>query len=169
MNFDLPTSSRSYTHRVGRTARAGRTGMSLSFVVPKELWGKNKVVGCLSSAEKDEAVFAKIEKEQGARGSKIKEYNFDMKQVEAFRYRMEDALRSVTRSAIREARVKELKMEILNSDKLKVIFISFFCLIVLFLTFFFFLFIRHTLKTILWILNFLDMINPYILRVFSHT
>jgi len=126
MNFDLPTSSRSYTHRVGRTARAGRTGMSLSFVVLKELWGKNKVVGCLPSAEKDEAVFAKIEKEQGARGSKIKEYKFDMKQVEAFRYRMEDALRSVTRSAIREARVKELKTEIMNSDKLKVKNISLF-------------------------------------------
>jgi len=94
--------------------------MALSFIVPKELWGKNKVVGCLPSAAKDEGVFAKIEKEQGARGSKIKEYHFDMKQVEAFRYRMEDALRSVTRSAIREARVKELKTEILNSDKLKV-------------------------------------------------
>ncbi|KAF8909306.1 P-loop containing nucleoside triphosphate hydrolase protein [Gymnopilus junonius] len=119
LNFDLPTSSRSYTHRVGRTARAGRTGMSLSFVVPKDLWGKNKVNGCLPSAEHDETVFSKIEKEQAARGSKIKEYNFDMKQVEAFRYRMEDALRSVTRSAIREARVKELKTEILNSDKLK--------------------------------------------------
>lgn len=120
LNFDLPTTSRSYTHRVGRTARAGRTGMSLSFVVPSNLWGKDRVVGCLPSAEKDEAVFARIEKEQGARGSKIKEYQFDMKQVEAFRYRMQDALRSVTRAAIREARVKELKTEILNSDKLKV-------------------------------------------------
>ncbi|KAF8159583.1 P-loop containing nucleoside triphosphate hydrolase protein [Crassisporium funariophilum] len=119
LNFDLPTTSRSYTHRVGRTARAGRTGMSMSFVVLKAQWGKNKVIGCLPSAEKDEQVFAKIEKEQGARGSKIKEYNFDMKQVEAFRYRMEDALRSVTRAAIREARIKELKTEILNSDKLK--------------------------------------------------
>jgi ATP-dependent RNA helicase DDX56/DBP9 len=94
--------------------------MSLSFVVPAEQWGKNKVVGCLESAKNDEAVFAKIEMEQGARGSKIQQYNFDMKQVEAFRYRMEDALRSVTRSAIREARIKELKTEILNSDKLKV-------------------------------------------------
>ncbi|KAG6854245.1 hypothetical protein C0991_008938 [Blastosporella zonata] len=120
LNFDLPTTSRSYTHRVGRTARAGRTGMALSFVVPEDQWGKNKVVGCLPSAKGDEGVFAKIEKEQGARGSKIKEYNFDMKQVEAFRYRMEDALRSVTRSAIKEARIKELKTEILNSDKLKV-------------------------------------------------
>ncbi|RDB23582.1 ATP-dependent RNA helicase dbp9 [Hypsizygus marmoreus] len=119
LNFDLPTSSRSYTHRVGRTARAGRTGMALSFIVPRDQWGKNKVVGCVPSAKRDEDVFGKIEKEQGARGSKIKEYNFDMKQVEAFRYRMEDALRSVTRSAIKEARIKELKTEILNSDKLK--------------------------------------------------
>ncbi|KAF8347774.1 P-loop containing nucleoside triphosphate hydrolase protein [Amanita rubescens] len=119
LNFDLPTSARSYTHRVGRTARAGRTGMALSFVVPKEQWGKNKVVGCVPSTERDEIVFSKIEKEQAARGSKIKEYQFDMKQVEGFRYRMQDALRSVTRSAIKEARIKELKNEILNSDKLK--------------------------------------------------
>ncbi|KAL0060878.1 ATP-dependent DNA/RNA helicase [Marasmius tenuissimus] len=119
LNFDLPSSSRSYTHRVGRTARAGRTGMSLSFVVPEEEWGKNKIVGCLPSAKEDEKVFEKIEREQAARGSKIKEYKFDMKQVEAFRYRMEDALRAVTRSAIREARIKEVKVEILNSDKLK--------------------------------------------------
>jgi len=96
--------------------------MALSFVLPKDLWGKNKVIGCLPSAERDELVFSEIEEEQAARGPgcKIKEYQFDMKQVEAFRYRMEDALRSVTRAVIREARVKELKTEILNSDKLKV-------------------------------------------------
>lgn len=122
LNFDLPTSARAYTHRVGRTARAGRTGMSLSFVVPPEEWGKNKVVGWLPSAQNDERVFKRIEKEQGARGSQIKEYKFDMRQVEAFRYRMNDALRSVTRAAIREARIKELKNELLNSDKLKAYF-----------------------------------------------
>jgi ATP-dependent RNA helicase DDX56/DBP9 len=82
------------------------------------------VVGCVESTKKDEKVFARIEKEQAARGSKIKEYQFDMKQVEAFRYRMEDALRAVTRSSIREARIKELKTEILNSEKLKVFYAS---------------------------------------------
>ena len=77
-------------------------------------------MGGVPSTKHDETVFGRIEREQAARGSKVKEYQFDMKQVEAFRYRMEDALRAVTRSAIKEARIKELKTEILNSDKLKV-------------------------------------------------
>lgn len=120
LNFDLPSSARAYTHRVGRTARAGRSGMALSFVVPSDQWGKSKAVGSVPSAKNDEVVFARVEKEQAAKGSKLKEYQFDMKQVEAFKYRMEDALRAVTRTAIKEARIKELKTEILNSERLKV-------------------------------------------------
>lgn len=118
INFDLPTSSKSYTHRVGRTARAGRSGTALSFVVPQDQWGKKKVV-CCSTAEKDEEVWRRIERDQKDRGG-VKEWKFDKKQVEGFRYRMEDALRSVTRGGIKEARIKEIKQEILNSDKLKV-------------------------------------------------
>jgi ATP-dependent RNA helicase DDX56/DBP9 len=43
-----------------------------------------------------------------------------MKQVNGFRYRMEDALRAVTKAAVHEARIKELKAEIIHSEKLKV-------------------------------------------------
>jgi ATP-dependent RNA helicase DDX56/DBP9 len=118
LNFDLPTSSKSYTHRIGRTARAGQTGMALSFVVPAELYGKHKPTS-IESAIDDEKVLAKITKHQKKKGKDVKPYNFDMKQVEAFRYRMGDALRAVTRIAIREARTRELRQELMKSDKLK--------------------------------------------------
>ncbi|KAK4046796.1 ATP-dependent DNA/RNA helicase [Microbotryomycetes sp. JL201] len=120
VNFDLPFSSRSYTHRVGRTARAGRTGTALSFIVPRDLWGKKKQFDVsLETAKRDETVWARIEKAQRARGCELKEYKFDMKQVEGFRYRMEDGLRSVTKASVKEARIKEIKNEVLNSEKLK--------------------------------------------------
>lgn len=32
INYELPSAPRDYVHRVGRTARAGRTGQSISFV-----------------------------------------------------------------------------------------------------------------------------------------
>lgn len=118
LNFDLPTSSKSYTHRIGRTARAGQTGMALSFVVPAELYRKHKPTS-IESAKDDEKVMAKIVKHQTKKGKEVKPYNFDMKQVEAFRYRMGDALRAVTGVAVREARTRELRQELIKSEKLK--------------------------------------------------
>ena len=118
LNFDLPTTSKSYTHRVGRTARAGKAGIALSFVVPLVLYHKHKSVS-FPSAQHDEEVLAKIIMYQGKKGKEVKPYHFDMKQVDAFRYRMNDALRAVTRSAIREARTRELRQELLKSEKLK--------------------------------------------------
>lgn len=118
LNFDLPTSSKSYTHRIGRTARAGQTGMALSFVIPVENYRKH-VPTSVESAKDDEKILAKITKHQTKKGKEVKPYNFDMKQVEAFRYRMGDALRAVTRVAIREARTRELRQELMKSEKLK--------------------------------------------------
>ncbi|XP_062144499.1 DEAD-box ATP-dependent RNA helicase 36 [Alnus glutinosa] len=37
VNYDIPRSARDYIHRVGRTARAGRGGLALSFVYPNEV------------------------------------------------------------------------------------------------------------------------------------
>ena len=42
-----------------------------------------------------------------------------MEELDGFRYRARDAWRSVTKIAVREARLKEIKMELLNSQKLK--------------------------------------------------
>lgn len=118
LNFDLPTSSRSYTHRIGRTARAGKTGMALSLVVPKELHHKHKAT-TIASTEHDEEVLEQITRHQRKKGREVKPYHFDMKQIEAFRYRAMDALNAVTRIAIRNARTRELRQELLKSEKLK--------------------------------------------------
>ena len=47
INFDLPNEPESYVHRIGRTARAGATGMAISFCDPEEcayLAGIEKVI-----------------------------------------------------------------------------------------------------------------------------
>ncbi|RGP62799.1 ATP-dependent rna helicase dbp9 [Fusarium longipes] len=118
INFDLPTTASAYTHRIGRTARAGQTGMALSFVVPKELYRKHMPTST-PACENDEKVMARIIRQQAKRDKEVKPYNFNMKQVDPFRYRMNDALRAVTKVAIREARTRELRQELLKSEKLK--------------------------------------------------
>ncbi|KIW59307.1 hypothetical protein PV05_03762 [Exophiala xenobiotica] len=118
VNFDLPRTSKSYTHRIGRTARAGKAGMALSFVVPKDLYGKHKATS-IPSARKDEQVLEKIMARQAKKGNEVKPYHFDMAQVDAFRYRMNDALRAVTRAAVHEARAREIKQELIKSEKLR--------------------------------------------------
>ena len=116
LNFDLPTSSRAYTHRIGRTARAGNTGMALSFVIPKDQYRQHKSTS-FPTTENDEEVLAKITKHQKQKGKELKTYHFDMKQVDAFRYRMGDALRAVSRIAIREARTRELRQGVVEERK----------------------------------------------------
>lgn len=90
----------------------------MSFVIPSELYGKHKAT-TFETTKKDEKVLARVIKDQAERGNEVKPYNFNMTQVEAFRYRMEDALRSVTKASIRDARAKEIRAEIMASEKLK--------------------------------------------------
>ncbi|KAF1816381.1 ATP-dependent RNA helicase DBP9 [Eremomyces bilateralis CBS 781.70] len=118
LNFDLPSTSKSYTHRIGRTGRANQTGMALSFVVPKEHFRKTKALS-FAGCENDEAVLEKITASQEKKGKTVSPYQFDMAALSGFRYRLQDAIRSVTSTAIREARLRELRTEIVKSEKLK--------------------------------------------------
>ncbi|KAH9520456.1 putative ATP-dependent RNA helicase ddx56 [Bulinus truncatus] len=107
VNFDFPPNPSSYIHRVGRTARADNLGTALSFVSVKD----NEKLSEVEKALKEE------NSEDGQ--SVFKPYNFRMEEIEGFRYRAKDALQAVTRSAIQEAKMKDIRQEIFNSNKLK--------------------------------------------------
>ncbi|XP_053195798.1 probable ATP-dependent RNA helicase DDX56 [Scomber japonicus] len=107
INFDFPTTFESYIHRVGRTARADNPGTALSFISHTELDLLSEVEEALMG---ENAVSA------------LKPYEFKMEEIEGFRYRCRDAMRSVTKQSVREARLKEIKQELLNSEKLKTYF-----------------------------------------------
>uniref|UniRef100_A0A4X1UBX1 Probable ATP-dependent RNA helicase DDX56 n=1 Tax=Sus scrofa TaxID=9823 RepID=A0A4X1UBX1_PIG len=106
LNFDPPTPE-AYIHRAGRTARANNPGIVLTFVLPTEQSHLGKIEELLSG-------------ENGAPA--LLPYQFRMEEIEGFRYRCRDAMRSVTKQAIREARLKEIKEELLHSEKLKTYF-----------------------------------------------
>ncbi|CAM9192044.1 unnamed protein product, partial [Ectocarpus fasciculatus] len=131
INFDLPKTAAAYTHRIGRTARGGASGTALSFVAmapPTSSASEAEV------AARDAEVLHTVRLTQprlgggqdGA-GSVLAAIGavppaplvFNMKELDSFRYRVEETLRSVTGVAVREFRAAELKQEILNSAKLK--------------------------------------------------
>ncbi|XP_029460043.1 probable ATP-dependent RNA helicase DDX56 isoform X2 [Rhinatrema bivittatum] len=107
INFDFPQSVESYIHRAGRTARADNPGTALTFISHTEL-----------------PLLAEIEEALKGESSEsvLRPYKFRMEEIEGFRYRCRDAMRSVTKQAIKEARLKEIKEELLNSEKLKTYF-----------------------------------------------
>ncbi|XP_066449257.1 probable ATP-dependent RNA helicase DDX56 [Eleutherodactylus coqui] len=108
LNFDFPLSVDSYIHRAGRTARANNPGVALTFVAHTELSLLKDVEEALGGGSAEACV--------------LHPYRFRMEEVEGFRYRCRDAMRSVTKQAIKEARLKEIKEELLNSEKLKTYF-----------------------------------------------
>ena len=44
-NFDLPEDPEIYVHRIGRTGRAGKTGIAISLVTPAERWRLGRIEG----------------------------------------------------------------------------------------------------------------------------
>ncbi|XP_064897139.1 probable ATP-dependent RNA helicase DDX56 [Columba livia] len=107
INFDVPLTVESYIHRVGRTARADNPGTALTFALPEEEEGMARIEDALAG-------------ENGE--SMLQPYKFRMEEIEGLRYRCRDAMRSVTKQAVKEARLREIKDELLNSEKLKAYF-----------------------------------------------
>eukprot|EP01105_Mastigella_eilhardi_P007251 TRINITY_DN18754_c0_g1_i1.p1 TRINITY_DN18754_c0_g1~~TRINITY_DN18754_c0_g1_i1.p1 ORF type:complete len:669 (+),score=184.68 TRINITY_DN18754_c0_g1_i1:112-2007(+) len=103
INYDLPRLPGNYVHRIGRTARGVTPGIAISFVSPSQMYRWNAIT--------------KLRTQAGAAPSEP--FNLDMSILEGFRYRVGDVSASIQGSAVQQARVRALKQELLNSQKLK--------------------------------------------------
>jgi ATP-dependent RNA helicase DDX56/DBP9 len=134
LNVDFPPNSKSYSHRVGRTARGGAKGVALSLVEDKSVEQQETLLAVQeeqptillggASTENLKARSETLEGHETSNQQPVQEQpqpvplEFDLGQIEGFRYRVQDVARAVTKNAVREARANEIKMEILNSDRL---------------------------------------------------
>ncbi|CAH8500969.1 putative ATP-dependent RNA helicase ddx56, variant 2 [Schistosoma haematobium] len=120
INFDFPPTPILYVHRVGRTARADQMGTALSFVSKLEESRLADVEALLNPAGAAAAVKSGVASEKKDFASSIfRPYQFRLSEVDGFRYRAADVMRHITRKVVREARLKEIKLELLNSERLK--------------------------------------------------
>lgn len=140
LNFDLGPTPASYVHRAGRTARNGQVGTVVSLISENEDWlvlgqlnrerrqrwlelnGRPaKVKKSVDGEDGDKGQEEEVESEEDEDCDKwiIPPFTFDFAQIEGFRYRTQDALRAVTKSAIHEARMKDLRRELLTNQRLR--------------------------------------------------
>ena len=70
VNFDLPQDPEVYVHRIGRTGRAGKTGVAISLVTPNERWRINRFEK-YTKQKLSECVLPTVEEIQGHRDSQM--------------------------------------------------------------------------------------------------
>ena len=134
LNVDFPPNPRSYQHRVGRTARGGTNGVALSLI---EVESKDQqevllavqedqptipLVGALTESFHAEAAATRASTASETNSREQPQptpLDFDLREIEGFRYRIEDVSRAVTKTTVREARAAELRAEVLNSERLQ--------------------------------------------------
>lgn len=113
INYQPPPCVATYTHRVGRTGRAGHSGIAVTL---------------LSAADQDihAALDAHLVSTAAASAATITPASLGLQplprltaaSVEALRYRAEDVARGITKLAVKEARARDLRQQLLNSERL---------------------------------------------------
>jgi ATP-dependent RNA helicase DDX56/DBP9 len=132
VNVDFPPNPRSYAHRIGRTARGGAKGVALSLVETETAAQNDTLFAIQEDQPTIPLVGASTDNLQAAptngdpeNVSAVQEQaqptplDFDLQEIEGFRYRVEDVSRAVTKIGVKEARAAELRAEILNSERLQ--------------------------------------------------
>ena len=119
VNFDFPPDATTYTHRVGRTARGGASGVALSFVAPEGVApAQDALLEALlappplpapAAAPGGGGVATPAADAPRLPGQGLVPLPFDAREVEGFRYRVDDVIRSVNPAAVRAARLAEVR------------------------------------------------------------
>jgi len=127
VNVDFPNSIDSYVHRIGRTARGGAKGVALSLVDSNSdeqgemLHLVQQSQPSLPMAPSTSTLHSVGIEDDSQPDTQYQPalLDFDLKEIEGFRYRVEDVSRAVTKFSVRETRAAELRSEILNSERLQ--------------------------------------------------
>merc|ERR1712146_146819 len=130
VNVDFPLSVASYTHRIGRTARGGAQGTALSLVSE----GKEEEAQMLKAIQLSQSPHSQAGKNTlltDAAGNNTNDsmlqpsfLSFDLRELEGFRYRIDDMKKCVSKAAVRDARLAEIKQELVNSEALQSHFVT---------------------------------------------
>ena len=107
VNVEMPPTPEAYIHRVGRTARAGAAGTALSLVD-----GSSNEAALLESVRAAQPPAPDGQPLPAALA-------LDLNELQNYRYRVEDTARSITKRAVKEARMRDLRQEIINSERLQ--------------------------------------------------
>ncbi|KAJ3447154.1 atp-dependent RNA helicase ddx56-related [Anaeramoeba flamelloides] len=113
VNFDIPKETTSYIHRIGRTSRAGEVGTVLTFYTLDE---QDTMIEINKKVQKE---FQQKTMQIVPNNNSIIYLPFPEKKVSTFRYRINNVLNSITKNLVKDARIKEIKREIINSKKLQ--------------------------------------------------
>ncbi|KAF7458708.1 putative ATP-dependent RNA helicase DDX56 [Cryptosporidium felis] len=100
LNFDCPSSIRSYIHRIGRTARGGASGVAFTIIngnIPNEMEVLNKLLDS---------------------NRKLDKLKITSEEVSCFKYRIEDCMKILTKSNIQRHKLQEIQGLILNNTRL---------------------------------------------------
>ena len=143
VNVDVPPNPRSYAHRIGRTARGGAKGVALTLIdlhsneqlqILHDIQDRQPRIPILGASTETLNAATTTTTTTHATTAMMDEttttnhqldqpqpvpLDFNLQEIEGFRYRVEDVSRAVTRAAVRETRAAELKAELLNSERLQ--------------------------------------------------
>eukprot|EP01071_Lankesteria_metandrocarpae_P004892 Lankesteria_metandrocarpae@DN3734_c0_g1_i1.p1 len=101
VNFDCPQLYSTYVHRVGRTARGGKSGVAITLFDSKE-------------SSKDQAFKSTLANQ----GRDLHPLNLSLTDISCFRYRVQDVMKGVTKQTVKATRCTELQRDLLSCKRM---------------------------------------------------